>query len=210
MTHKSLTSISPWIILFGMLTAPAALAISPISPLSGLFGQDPGVEQAANGRFLPPDDAFSIPYPEISHPDTPISQAVEPSLDNWQQSADEPAKRDRKNSRHAALVIRWQIADGYYLYRDRFRFALQEAPPEVELGCAEIPQGIHKDEGDDFGTVEVLHGEVAVTVPLILRTLPTTAIPGHPITLRISVGYQGCAEAGLCYQPITKNLHVDL
>ena len=197
-------------ILFGMLTAPAGLAVSLTGPLSGLFGQDPGVEQAANGKFLPPDDAFSIPYPEISHPDTPIAQVTEPSLDDWRQSVDEPTQQDRENSRYAALVIRWRIADGYYLYRDRFRFALQEAPPELELGRAEIPQGIHKDEGEEFGTVEVLHGEVAVTVPLIFRPPPTTAISGRPIALRISVGYQGCAEAGLCYQPITKDLHVDL
>jgi thiol:disulfide interchange protein len=86
------------------------------------------------------------------------------------------------------VVVHWQIAPGYYLYRDKFSFALNGSPP-ITLTAA-LPQAIdHHDEF--FGDVEVYYQEAAAQLKL-----PPEAASG-PFELLIE--YQGCAEAGLCY-----------
>ncbi len=90
-----------------------------------------------------------------------------------------------------AVIIRIAIADGYYLYRDRFRFST--AAPST-LGAPHWPAGeIHHD--DYFGDQTVFRGELEVRVPF----------SGTP-PARVTVTYQGCADAGLCYTPQTHTL----
>lgn len=95
------------------------------------------------------------------------------------------------------LRLRWTIADGYYLYRDKFQFEIVD-DKGITLGEIEIPSGeVKRDEF--FGTVQVFHEEAQATI-VIARTDPTSTV------LALDVGYQGCAEAGLCYPPITKRV----
>jgi thiol:disulfide interchange protein DsbD len=95
----------------------------------------------------------------------------------------------------STVEVRFDIADGYYLYRDKFAFVAEQAA----LGRTDIPRGkMKKDE--IFGDVEVHRG----TLPIRL------ALAGGadaPITLRVSS--QGCADAGICYPPTeqTVTLH---
>jgi len=102
------------------------------------------------------------------------------------------------------LIVRWRIAKGYYLYRDRFRFGI-EGDPNMALGQPQIPRGVFKEE-DDSGAVEVFVDAVTITLPLIRAPSGMTADK----EVRLIVGYQGCAEAGLCYPPFTKTLPLDL
>nr|VFJ75672.1 MAG: thiol:disulfide interchange protein DsbD [Candidatus Kentron sp. FW] len=167
----------------------------PTNPLSGLPSPTRGnAGPFSGGDLLPPDEAFPPPHLAIENART--------------------------------LVVRWQISKGYYLYRDRFRFEIREGRG-VELGPAEIPPGVFKEE-EELGRVEVFHDEVGITLPIVYHgqsfppqkgTAPlparkSTGSPEDAITkkrsLRILVGYQGCAEAGLCYPPATKTLGVDL
>lgn len=99
------------------------------------------------------------------------------------------------------IAVRWAIADGYYLYRDKFKFALVEAAG-TELESVAIPQGVIKED-PYFGRVAVLYKEAQVT--LKLRRSAT-----GPMSTTFEVGYQGCAEAGLCYPPITKKVPLAL
>jgi thiol:disulfide interchange protein DsbD len=93
------------------------------------------------------------------------------------------------------LTVSWRIADGYYLYRDKFRFTLPEAR-EVRLGEIRLPKGEpHHDE--EFGDVEVFRGEIAFDLPL-LRDTPQAQ------PLRLLARFQGCAERGVCYPPMEK------
>jgi thioredoxin:protein disulfide reductase len=85
------------------------------------------------------------------------------------------------------LIAYWQIADGYYMYRDNFEFALLNGG---ELGDIELPPGKSKDD-PEFGQVEVYYHQVALRVPVI----------GGGDTLTLQVKSQGCAEVGLCYPP---------
>jgi thiol:disulfide interchange protein DsbD len=102
-----------------------------------------------------------------------------------------------------AVLARWEIADGYYLYRDRLKLQAVDAP-NVELGGVEMPVGETKH--DEFlGDTEVYHHHLQVRIPLIRSGAATASTP---LTLKIT--YQGCAEAGLCYPPITKEASFSL
>jgi thiol:disulfide interchange protein DsbD len=95
------------------------------------------------------------------------------------------------------IIARWEMPDGYYLYRHRFEFdirtsAEQSASP-VALGDAEIPVGKKKID-DYFGEVEVYYHNAEAVLPVLSGT-------GRPELLEVGIGYQGCADAGLCYAP---------
>ena len=100
---------------------------------------------------------------------------------------------------NGALQARWQMPDGYYLYRHRFEFAVP-AGSSFALGEAEIPQGKVKND-EYFGDVQVYYHEVSARVPV-------TRVEGSAAALDATITYQGCADRGLCYPPQTK--HVSL
>ncbi len=88
-----------------------------------------------------------------------------------------------------ALIIDWQIEDGYYLYRDKMSFRADG----VEFGTPVWPVGeIHADEF--FGEQVIFRGDVSVRVPV--RSVTTAAA-----TVTVEIRSQGCADFGLCYPP---------
>lgn len=93
------------------------------------------------------------------------------------------------------LQVEWVIANEYYLYKHRFKF---EATQGVELQQAEIPAGLKKND-EFFGEVEVYYRLLSVIIPF----------QGNQKEFELTVGYQGCADAGLCYPPETKSYRVD-
>ena len=99
------------------------------------------------------------------------------------------------------LLVRWTIADDYYLYRDKLKVRLVEGA-DVTLGPVELPPGETKHD-EFFGDVQVFHHEVEAHIPVT----KTSAGSGE-ITLQVA--YQGCAEAGICYPPIKKLMNVTL
>ena len=96
----------------------------------------------------------------------------------------------------SALRVRWVIADGYYLYRQKISVAA-ESPGLVVSGIS-LPAGTVKTD-PYLGTQEIYTQQLEGTV--VYRRQDYGA---HP--LEIKVTYQGCAEAGLCYPSITKVL----
>src|SRR5579871_1403654 len=99
---------------------------------------------------------------------------------------------------HGQLQLSWIIAPGYYLYRDRIKVA--SASPGTVLGAPQFPAGVIKSD-PYFGKQVIYHHELLVTVPV-------RSAPGG--TAAVSVTYQGCAEAGLCYPPTTRTLSIAL
>jgi len=96
------------------------------------------------------------------------------------------------------LLLHWDIAEGYYLYRHQFSF-------KTETGAklnAQIPAGKGKED-EYFGHVEVYYHNLDVT----LKSEALAELPTQPFTL--SVTSQGCADAGLCYPPTTLQYAVD-
>jgi thiol:disulfide interchange protein DsbD len=123
-----------------------------------------------------------------------LALALALAAPGWTAAADdllEPEKAFRLSARvldPTAVEVRFQIADGYYMYRDRFAFAV--AGGGATLGAPEFPQGeIKKDEF--FGTVETYRRQVAIRIP----------VAGSAEKLALEVTSQGCADVGVCYPP---------
>ncbi len=94
------------------------------------------------------------------------------------------------------LRVRWIIADGYYLYRARMQITAES--PDLTVSTPSFPPGTAKTD-PYLGTQQIFLQQVEGTV-----TFTRSDFGAHP--LEIKVTYQGCAEAGLCYPPITKVL----
>ncbi len=94
------------------------------------------------------------------------------------------------------LRVRWIIADGYYLYRHKIEVAAES--PDLVVSAVTLPSGVTKND-PYLGTQEIYLHQVEGTVAY--KRLDYGA---HPIQIKVT--YQGCAEAGLCYLPITKVL----
>ncbi|HLB83453.1 MAG TPA: protein-disulfide reductase DsbD, partial [Steroidobacteraceae bacterium] len=96
-------------------------------------------------------------------------------------------------------TLRWQIAKDYYLYKDKVLVATSS--PAAKLGAPELPPGKTKHD-EYFGEQVVYYDELVANVPVSRRS-GLTELP-------LEVTYQGCAEAGLCYPPIRKQISVTL
>ncbi|MCG8293706.1 protein-disulfide reductase DsbD [Pseudomonas entomophila] len=94
-----------------------------------------------------------------------------------------------------SIKLRFVATDGYYLYRHRFQFRTE--PADIKLGTPDIPKGEAKHD-EFFGDVEVYHGVLDIEVPR-----------NDPRAFTLLVGYQGCADKGLCYPPETERLSID-
>ena len=96
------------------------------------------------------------------------------------------------------IEVRWQIADGYYLYRHRTSVKSDAVFTGAKLA---LPVGDkHRDEF--FGDVETYRQQLVGTL---------TGVPANGATAAtLTVKYQGCADAGICYPPQTRTLKVVL
>ncbi len=97
------------------------------------------------------------------------------------------------------IELRWDIADDYYLYRDKV--AVRTVAADVQLGKPSIPGG-EKKVDEYFGEQVVFHGEMRAQLP-VAAAAGVDSVP-------LEVTYQGCADGGLCYPPIRKSITVSL
>jgi thiol:disulfide interchange protein DsbD len=105
-------------------------------------------------------------------------------------------------TRPDAIDLSWTIAPTYYLYRDQFFRVTTDDTSLVQLGTPQFPEG--KTKHDEWnGEQVVFYNELKVTVP-VARAADASG------TFTIKVRYQGCAEAGLCYNPMTKTVTLEL
>jgi thiol:disulfide interchange protein DsbD len=94
------------------------------------------------------------------------------------------------------IKVRWVIADGYYLYRQRI--SIKGESPDLIVADPMLPSGTVKVD-PYFGSQQIYTQQVIATA-----AYTRSDAGAHP--MQIKVTYQGCAEAGLCYPPITKVL----
>ncbi len=113
----------------------------------------------------------------------------------------EPDKAFRFSARAldaATIEVHYAIADGYYLYRERFRFAAE--PASVTLGQPRFPKGqIHEDKF--FGRQETYRKEVRIRLPVEAAGAER---------LKLQVTSQGCADLGVCYVPQVQSADLHL
>ncbi len=113
----------------------------------------------------------------------------------------EPDKAFRFSARAldtATIEIRYAIANGYYLYRGRFKFSAE--PAGVKLGLAQFPKGeIHQDEF--FGKTETYRKELRIRLPIEAAGADR---------VKLLVTSQGCADVGVCYVPQEQSAEIRL
>ena len=97
------------------------------------------------------------------------------------------------------VEARFNIADGYYLYRDKLRFSVE--PAASGLAMPPLPAGKVKED-QFFGRVETYRGSVTVNLRL------DATVPGQKVMVQAES--QGCADLGICYPPNIQRVSVAL
>lgn len=101
-----------------------------------------------------------------------------------------------------ALQVDFTLARGVYLYRERLEARLDAGSGASPLMLKwDLPPGQSKHDPTFDKVLEVYHGDVSGTV-----AVPDSLHGEHELT----VVYQGCADAGLCYPPQKKRVQVKL
>jgi thiol:disulfide interchange protein len=98
------------------------------------------------------------------------------------------------------LLIRWTMAKGYYLYRDKTTLTVKNAP-NVALTPAWPAGEMHTDA--NFGNTTVYFGDITVPVSV------NGDLSGLK-TLDIAASFQGCQDGGVCYPVMTRDASVGL
>ena len=136
--------------------------------------------------YLPQEWNAAVALPAASLLDFAATPAAGDDLLPVDQAFTMNARFDKANE----LTVAWQIAPGYYLYRDKLAFAIDG---RIELGAANLPEGIgHRD--DNFGDVEVFYDYVEAKIPFA-RASPDA------LDVQLTAGFQGCKEDSICYPP---------
>ncbi len=103
---------------------------------------------------------------------------------------------DPTNISNGIIPLRWSVREGHYLYKKRFSFELL-TPEKASLGAALMAEGVWEEDAF-YGKSEVFRDSATVNLPITL--------PGDITEATLRVGYQGCADIGICYPPIYKEL----
>lgn len=98
------------------------------------------------------------------------------------------------------LAVTWAIAPGYYLYKDKL--TITAGSSDIQPGFPEFPAGITKTD-EYFGETEVYYEQALVILPFQRSSQERLAV-------ELTLGYQGCAEDGICYPPASRKVLVDI
>lgn len=99
------------------------------------------------------------------------------------------------------LHVNWEIAKGYYLYREKVQLELINSEG-IRIADYSIPHGEPKHD-EAFGDVETFHNELSFDLPMIRANSPAQ-------TITLLAKYQGCADRGVCYPPMSKEIDLEL
>jgi thiol:disulfide interchange protein DsbD len=97
------------------------------------------------------------------------------------------------------LVLQWNIAPGYYLYRKELTVS-PAANNQVKIGTITLPEGVTKKDGF-HGVFQSYSGLLVVHIPLAGKTSGL---------LDLNFNYQGCSTGGFCYPPVKQKIQVQL
>jgi thiol:disulfide interchange protein DsbD len=99
------------------------------------------------------------------------------------------------------IEVIFQVHAGTYLYRGKMKFTAAEGQPAA-LGTPDLPTGEIKED-EFFGKQEVYHHDVTAKLPVSRGSKAAFTLP-------ITVNYQGCADIGVCYPPLTAKFNVEM
>ncbi|WP_286219987.1 protein-disulfide reductase DsbD [Marinobacter apostichopi] len=102
----------------------------------------------------------------------------------------------RHSTDNGAVILAWDVTPGHYLYKGRL--SVSPVTEGVETGEPQFSLAGKTTHDEFFGEVTVFYDPVEVRVPITL--------PEGVREAELKVTYQGCAEAGLCYPPQTRDV----
>lgn len=108
------------------------------------------------------------------------------------------------------IELNYTIADGYYMYRKRFKFGADS--DAAVLKKAILPKGSVMQDAT-FGRAETYRRTVRVLLPLAASAAgrgKTTDLIVDGGLVELSAISQGCADVGVCYPPLTHQLAIQL
>ena len=123
---------------------------------------------------------------------------VEPDLLEPERAFQLSARRKDQKT----VELQYKIAEGYYMYKGRFKFAV-EPPASAKLGKAVLSKGKMKQDAT-FGRVETYRDSVRILLPI--ASFGKGNLRADDLLLRLSVTSQGCADAGVCYPPLRQTV----
>lgn len=144
------------------------------------------------------DDSKLTPSSQDTNPFTTISNIFDGfnSAPNKLLEAEQAFKLSAQMDDTQNIQLSWQIADGYYLYRDKIKLNLE--PDTIKLSPVIFPAGTIKQD-EIFGRTLVYYQHLTLTQGLLGTPSDTTEI-------KLTINFQGCAEIGVCYPPMSKTV----
>ncbi len=165
----------------------------------------PLISIAESSDLLSPNESFSSPAQQKNNP---IKQLITGFkgftanlFDDELLTADKAFQFFVNAKDGTTLQLNWVIAEGYYLYREKIKLRLLNNN-KVSLGAYQIPHGTPKQD-EAFGKVEIFHEQLKFDVALLRKTMTSEAII-------LEVAFQGCADRGVCYPPMSKQISLQL
>lgn len=131
-----------------------------------------------------------------------ITRSLELGLEDEILPAEEAFQFQAEVVAAETLGLTWRIAPGTYLYQEKIELALEHADG-VQLGSYELPQAEVKPDmarpDGSIGEVAIYQSTIKVEIPLLRSITEATEIT-------LMAKFQGCAERGICYPPVTERL----
>jgi len=91
------------------------------------------------------------------------------------------------------VLLSWQIAEGHYLYKQKFKFVSLNSNQQLEKPVFPVTE---TKQDKTFGNVEVYRTSLTLDLTLLKNEKD------------IEIIYQGCSDDGLCYLPVHKTLNL--
>jgi thioredoxin:protein disulfide reductase len=133
---------------------------------------------------------------------TALNVGAAPSSTDDLLPAEEAFKVSARFKDAKTIELNYQIADGYYMYRKRFRVASET--PQFKTGKIGAPSGLVKQDAT-FGRVETYRKSVRVLLPITKQD-----VKSGDNTIKVAVTSQGCADVGVCYPPLRHDFVLQL
>ncbi len=174
-----------------------------------LIAHSQGCSEPLGLCYPPQEQRITVTLPPMQSGAAPAATTPAPPSLSWGDEgqeklldADQAFAFSAELEDAKTILARWQIAEGYYLYGNKFHFTVTDGEG-VTVGEARLPPGKRKND-EFFGEMEVYYHNAEATIPLI-RTRP------EAVGITFQAEYQGCSETlGVCYPPMSKTVRLEL
>ena len=186
----------------------SSASAGPSAPSDGAAADDGESlpTQSLSALLRPVADGASSSTSSASAQLAATTQSLGLGLDDDILSAEEAFQLDVAIADPQTLALRWEVAPGTYLYQKQIELTLEDSSG-VQLGKYDLPEAEVKADtvrpDGTIGDVAIYHGTVAVDVPLLRGSEEATSVS-------LVARYQGCADRGICYPPVTQRVALEL